>query len=65
MIWVSPSVGWRSKTLAGSDCPSIDQWKTAPPVTIATLDGEVQRQKMVGSVSWCDFILLFISMLKI
>ena len=43
----------------------MDQWKTAEAVTIATAAGEIHFQKMTGSVSWCDFIFDFISMLKI
>jgi hypothetical protein len=65
MICVSLSVAWRSNILTGSDWPSIDQWKTALPVTIATVAGEIHFQKTTGSVSWCDFILDFISILKI
>lgn len=49
----------------GEHAPSIDQWKTAAAVTIATAFSEIHFQKMTGSVSWCDFILDFISMLKI
>ena len=65
MICVSLSVSWRSKIFCGSDWPSMDQWKTAEAVTIATAAGEIHFQKMTGSVSWCDFIFDFISMLKI
>ena len=65
MICVSLSVAWRSKILAGWLSPSIDQWKTEEPETIATAAGEIHFQKTTGSVSWCDFILDFISMLKI
>jgi hypothetical protein len=50
---------------SGVSAPSIDQWKTALPVTIATVAGEIHFQKTTGSVSWCDFILDFISILKI
>ena len=43
----------------------MDQWMTAAAVTIATAAGEIHFQKITGSVSWCDFIFDFISMLKI
>ena len=43
----------------------MDQWNTPEPVTMATVAGEIHFQKTTGSVSWNDFILLYISMLKI
>ena len=43
----------------------MDQWKTAVAVTIATAAGEIHFQKTTASAIWCDFILDFISMLKI
>ena len=52
MICVSLSFAWRSKILTGFVWPSIDQWKTALPVTIATACGEIHFQKTTGSVSW-------------
>ena len=61
----SPSAAWRSKTLAGADVPSMDQWYADVAVTSAMALGEIQRQKTMGSGMACAFILARNSKLKI
>ena len=58
-------VGMHAARETARRAPSMDQWKTAAAVTMATAAGEIHFQKMTGSVTWCDFILRLISMLKI
>jgi hypothetical protein len=66
IIWhESSSFSWRSKTFCGGDSPSIDQWYTALPVTMAMLLGAVHRQKTTASVRLWLFIFERSSRLKI
>ncbi len=57
--------GGKEGAALAAGAPSMDQWKTAVAVTIATAAGEIHFQKTTASAIWCDFILDFISMLKI
>ena len=65
MICAPFRLGVRSNTLAGAASPSMDQWNTAVFVTMPSIEGPIQVQNTTLSGIWCDFILLFNSMLKI
>lgn len=52
-------------TRARTRAPSMAQWKTALPVTSATVEAETHFQKTTGSGICTDFIFDFISRLKI
>ena len=64
--------GKRYKSHRKKNAPAINeeptsmlQWYTAPFVTMPRSAGEIQRQNTTDSGIWWDFILDFISMLKI